>query len=755
MSDAKLCIHGHFYQPPREDPWLELILPEGSAAPFRHWNERIASESYAPMAWARVLDGAGRIRQIVNCYEWMSFNFGPTLLRWLERSEPGTYRRILEADARSLERLGHGNAMAQVFHHPILPLASDLDCRAEVAWGIADFRARYGRMPEGMWLPEAAVDQRSLEILAEAGIAFTVLAPRQALAVAGLSSNDWRPVDEGTLDASRPYLVELPGKRAIAVFFYNGPLSQAVAFEGLVKDGERFWQRLRSASKGGLLSLATDGETYGHHFKFGEMGLAYVLDQGMHGRDGLGLTNFAAYLAAHPPRLKARIREESSWSCVHGVERWRADCGCVSDNKPGYNQRWRKPLRDGLNAFKKGVDRHYFDLGRRIFKEPAQALVEYGRALAGLESEAGFGARHFKPGLSDADKDVGLKLLSMQRFALASFASCAWFFDDIGRVEPRNALAYALRAVELAGRTGGLGLEAPLLAELKKARSNDPAMGTGRDIWDREVAPRSETPQGLVSQALIRLLVTERLPAPGRAETVRWPGVLVEVRMAAPDADGRLCGEATIAWRLQAEPEVFGFRWERAGANPFGRCVDVAARGGSFGEPNPWCSQDMAGLFWSKRQALALAWVSHAEGKAWAKEQALAETGAFCFLPFVPYQHAQTGASKWARLWAGLAWAWITRFDAAFEGEKELQEFVTTQAAGHPDRAHLTGRLGRLVRDLLAQSKPDWVRVAVLIGRCRALGLEPDLWAAQNELWLRKRENRYEKKVAEVLGFGG
>ena len=766
MSDAALCIHGHFYQPPREDPWQELILPEGSAAPFRHWNERISFESYLPMAWARVLDGAGRIRQVVNCYEWMSFNFGPTLLRWMERSQPDAYKSVIEADARSLRRLGHGNAMAQVYHHVILPLASDLDRQAEIEWGVADFTARYGRRPEGMWLPEAAVDTRSLSLLAEAGIRYTVLAPRQAEAVAGLSADDWRSVDEGSLDASRPYLVELPEGRSIAVFFYNGPLSQAVAFEGLVKDGERFWLRLREAANSGLLSLATDGETYGHHFKFGEMGLAYVLDQGMHGRDGLGLTNFAAYLAANPPGLRARIRENSSWSCAHGVERWRADCGCVSDNKPGYNQRWRKPLRDGLNAFKAGIDRHYFDLGARLFKEPERALVEYGQALAGLESEAGFGRRHFSPRLSDADRDAGLKLLSMQRFALAAFASCAWFFDDIGRVEPQNALTFALRAVELAGRTGAPGLEVPLLAELKKARSNDPALGTGKDIWQRDVAPRQETPQGLAAQALLRLSFIGRMPGPGASARVDWPGVSVEVRPGKPGTQGRLCGEASILWRLQPAPDVFEFCWAEVEADPFAGRVEVAPKGGEggtagkgaqagkAGKSGPPAAQELADLYWGKRQALALALAAHAEEQAWEFEAGHMASGAFCFLPFVPYQHFQTGAPKWARLWAGLAFAWITRPEAEFAGDKELQAFVRARAAGHPDRALLTARLGRLVRELVAQTRPDWTRIAQVVERARALDLEPDLWAAQNELWLKKRENKHDKGVAELLGFG-
>ena len=314
-----ICIHGHFYQPPREDPWMNQIFPEGSAAPFKHWNERICRESYAPLAWARRLDSQGRIIELVNCYEWMSFNFGPTLMAWLERSAADTYERIVEADKKSVERFGHGNAMAQIYHHVIMPLAKDRDKRVEVAWAVADFRARYGREPEGIWLSETAVDSATLEILAEFGFKFTILAPRQASAIAPVGSDDWREVQEHEVDVRRPYLVELESGKTISVFFYNGPISQAVAFEGLLSDGEKYWNKIRDNLGHGLLSVGTDGETYGHHFAFGEMALAYVLDQARSGRDDVELTNYATYLAANPPYEKVRIHEKSSWSCYHGL----------------------------------------------------------------------------------------------------------------------------------------------------------------------------------------------------------------------------------------------------------------------------------------------------------------------------------------------------------------------------------------------------------------------------------------------------
>ena len=422
-----LCIHGHFYQPPREDPWLGRILPEGSAAPSRHWNERICRESYAPLARARRLDGSGRIIELLNCYEWLSFNVGPTLLSWMERSAPETYARILEADRASLARLGHGNALAQVYHHVIMPLTSDANKALEVGWAVDDFTARFGRAPEGMWLAETAVDTPTLTALATAGITFTILAPSQATAVSDDGRN-WREVDAGSLDIGQPYKVALPSGRSMAVFFYHGPLSQAVAFDRLLADGEQFFRRLSGAAGPGLLALATDGETYGHHFTFGEMALAYVLDQARSGRDGLSLTNFATVLAKEPPRRFVRIREASAWSCAHGVERWRADCGCTTGGHPGYNQRWRAPLRRALDRLDTRLTDHFTAAGRELFPDPQAALLAYGQVMAASLSPEAFEAAHMAPELDQAGRATAWKLLSMRKWGLASLASCAWFF---------------------------------------------------------------------------------------------------------------------------------------------------------------------------------------------------------------------------------------------------------------------------------------------------------------------------------------
>ncbi len=572
---GKLCIHGHFYQPPREDPWLGRILLEPSAAPMRHWNERIVRESYAPLGWARRMDSDGRITELLNCYEWISFNAGPTLLHWMRRENPNVLERMVEGDRLSQERWGHGNAIAQVYHHIIMPLASELDKELECVWAIADFQARFKRKPEGMWLSECAVDSATLQTLAAEGIKFVILAPRQAEAIAA-PGQDFTPTHEGILDVTIPYKVELPGGREIAVVFYHGAISQAIAFEGLLSDGERFWQRLSGAARqhcgpSGLLTISTDGETYGHHFKFGEMALAHAIGQGISGRDQTGLTNIAAWLAENPPVTRVRLREPSSWSCVHGVERWRADCGCTDGGHPGWNQRWRGPLREALNFLKAEFDKHFFTAGAAVFLNPHAALREYGEVLANPDCSAEFATRHFIPTHSE---DRAWKLLSMQENALASFASCAWFFDDISRIEPVNAMGFALKAMELAHDTGCPDLQPQLQAILAQAVSNKPDEGSGAKVFQTRVLPKQQDAAALCLMALIWLQAGGRLPLNGQVGLFRWPALEVEIHLDDParweelskDDSERpfreITGRAELRHRLAGDGLSFLWAWQ-------------------------------------------------------------------------------------------------------------------------------------------------------------------------------------------------
>lgn len=489
-----VTIHGHFYQPPRENPWLEAVEVQDSAAPFHDWNARVTAECYAPNTAARRLDPAGRIVDIVNNFEAISFDVGPTLLAWLAGARPDVHGAIVAADRRSVERHGHGNALAHPWVHAILPLATPRDRATLLRWGLRDFRRRFGREPEGLWLPETAADTATLSALADHGLRFTVLAPRQAARVRPAPDAPWREVRDD-LDPSRPYRWRGPGGQELALFFYDGPVSHAIAFEGLLRSGDALAARLLGAFDprrpgAQLVHVATDGESYGHHHRFGEMALAAALHR--LGREpGVTVTNYGAFLAAHPPREEAEVVEGSSWSCAHGVERWRADCGCHAGH-PGWHQRWRGPLREALDWLRGRVDLLFEARGAALFHDPWAARDEYvdvllDRSAASLEA---FGARHGRRPLVGPDRVTALQLLELQRHALLMYSSDAWFFDDISGLEAVQALRSAARVVQLARQLGAPpALEAEFRARLARAPSNLPELGTGQGVYERFVLP--------------------------------------------------------------------------------------------------------------------------------------------------------------------------------------------------------------------------------------------------------------------------
>jgi alpha-amylase/alpha-mannosidase (GH57 family) len=491
--DRYLCVHGHFYQPPRENPWLEVVEQQDEAYPFHDWNERITVECYDANTGARILDRHGRITNLVNNYARMSFNVGPTLLSWMEDEAPSTYAAILAADELSQQRCGgHGAAMAQVYNHAIMPLAHPRDARTQVVWGIRDFEHRFGRPPEGMWLAETAADHDTLELLAAEGVRFTVLSPYQAARVRPLQEEPWSEVGGGRVDPTMPYQVRLASGATIAVFFYDGPISQGVAFEGLLTDGNRFVARLLEGFNGRsgpqLVNIATDGESYGHHHRHGEMALATALEQ-LDARDDVILTNYAHYLALFPPTHEAEIVEQSSWSCAHGVERWRSDCGCGAE--PGLHQRWRAPLRDALDDLRTELAIRYEELGKELFSDVWAARDDYLEVVLDRDDALeGFLARHARRPLGTEEQVRARKLLEMQRHALLMFTSCGWFFAELSRPEPVQVLRYAARAIQLARElTGADDLEATFVAQLARAESNDPRLGDGKGIYDRRVKP--------------------------------------------------------------------------------------------------------------------------------------------------------------------------------------------------------------------------------------------------------------------------
>ena len=504
-----LTIHGHFYQPPRENPWLEAIELQDSALPFHDWNERITKECYNPNSVSKIVDNRNRILDVVNNYSLMSFNFGPTLLSWMEQYAPLTYERIIKADIESIDlNDGHGNAMAQVYNHMIMPLANEQDKQTQVKWGIRDFEYRFGRKPEGMWLAETAVDDDTLRVLEENGIKFTVLSPYQALKIKGPKDKEWTDVSWGNIDPARSYnynIKSAPGK-SIALFFYDGAISRSVAFDELLKDGNKFIKRLKEGLSDTrdypqIVNIATDGESYGHHTKFGDMALSYVLK--IRAEDeGFKITNYAAYLDKYRSDYEVDIKQASSWSCFHGVGRWCEDCGCSTGGHPGWNQKWRKPLRDALDYLRDELVKVFEKEGPKYFNTDIWEVrnnyidVILSRTEANIKK---FQSKYFLPNLSDEDKVRGMKLLEIQRQALLMYTSCGWFFSEISGIETVQIMKYAARAMQLAAYFTKQNFEKKFLEILSEAKSNIQEYGTGKDIYERFVKPSVVTPKQVVS----------------------------------------------------------------------------------------------------------------------------------------------------------------------------------------------------------------------------------------------------------------
>jgi alpha-amylase/alpha-mannosidase (GH57 family) len=494
--DRYICIHGHFYQPPRENPWLEAIELQDSAAPYHDWNERITAECYAPNSVSRILDEHNRIVKLVNNYGKISFDFGPTLLSWLEAKAPDVYDAILTADRESQNYFsGHGSALAQAYNHLIMPLANTRDRITQIVWGIRDFEKRFMRAPEGMWLPETAVDPETLELLASAGIRFTILAPHQAARVRRIGAEAWRELNDTAIDSTRAYRQMLPSGRSIALFFYHGPIARAVAFEGLLSHGDRFIERLTgafSAEREGpqLAHIATDGESYGHHHRFGDMALAYVLEH-IAASQTARLTNYGEFLENNPPTHEVEIVEKSSWSCAHGIDRWWSNCGCNTGSHPGWNQEWRTPLRNALDWLRDAIAPRWETITREFLKDPWPARDAYIDVLfhRSMENVENFFSRHAARPLTHTEKTMVLQLLELQRHAMLMYTSCGWFFDDLSGIETVQNLQFAGRAIQLAETFFSISLEAQFTSLLASGKSNLPDQGNGSQIYDRMVRP--------------------------------------------------------------------------------------------------------------------------------------------------------------------------------------------------------------------------------------------------------------------------
>ena len=509
MNEVFLTIHGHFYQPPRENPWLEAIELQDSALPFHDWNERINKECYNPNSVSRIVDSRNRILNIVNNYEYISYNFGPTLLSWMEHFAPLTYERIIKADIESAsEHSGHGNAIAQVYNHIIMPLANEEDKKTQILWGIKDFEYRFGRKPEGMWLAETAADDDTLRLLEENGIKFTILSPYQADKVKEENSKEWVDVSWGNIDPARSYIYNIksaPGK-SINLFFYDGAISRSVAFDELLKDGNKFIKRLKEGVSDcrnypQLVNIATDGESYGHHTKFGDMALAYVLK--IKAKDeGFVITNYAEYLEKYASKCEVEIKQASSWSCFHGVGRWMEDCGCSTGGHPGWNQKWRKPLRNALDYLRDELINIFEVEGKKYFNDSVWNVrnkyidVILDRSEGNIRK---FQQENFLEGISDEDKVRAMQLLEIQRQNLLMYTSCGWFFSEISGIETVQIMKYAARSMQLASNFTDKNLEENFLKILSEAQSNIKEYGTGKDIYENFVKPSVVTQKQVAS----------------------------------------------------------------------------------------------------------------------------------------------------------------------------------------------------------------------------------------------------------------
>jgi alpha-amylase/alpha-mannosidase (GH57 family) len=537
-------IHAHFYQPERTNPWTGVLDPEPSAAPARDWNERIHGECYRPNGTARIFDEQRRVERIVNNYERLSFNFGPTLLSWMERRHPRTYARVLDGDWRSVNRTGHGNALAQAYNHTILPLSDARDKATQIRWGLEDFRHRFNRQAEGMWLPETAADRDTIDALIDAGVRFTVLAPHQAHRVRH-RGGEWREVGAG-IDTSRPYrhLHSDGSGRFLAIWFYDGALAQSFAFDHRSTESDVLIGKLRAAapSGGGLVHAALDGETFGHHRRFGELGLAYGLYEEAE-RQGMRATSYAAQLAAHPPVDEVEIvgGEGTAWSCAHGVGRWTRDCGCQTHGKEGWNQAWRQPLRDGLDVVRDAAAAVFEERGGALLRDPWAARDDYIGVRLGTSAPSAFLDVHARRNLSDRQKTELWTMLEVERNAMVMYTSCGWFFNDISGIETVYVLRFAARALGLLDQLGeGDAPRAALLEHLGEARSNKPEAGTGADVWREQVDPAAVTPRRIVAHLALQALAHPERVEEMRATPVQVAGHSISVREGRVERRGRV-----------------------------------------------------------------------------------------------------------------------------------------------------------------------------------------------------------------------
>ncbi len=480
---AAAGFHLHFYQPPRENPWLGLPSREVSAWPFHDWNERITAECYRAMVAVELTGGDGA-PELYEPLGRSSVDVGPTLQHWLDRYAPDVGDALTD-QVTSAPGGAPDLVLAAPLVHAILPLARPEDQSRLVAWGIADYQHRYGVAPRGMWLPETAVDLATLAVLADQGIEFTVLMANQARRVRA-PGGAWVPVDEASLDTSRAYRVTLDDGASITVVFGQPDLSRRVAFGGLIADGVHLADVMADAARAsdGMVLVVADGETYGHHHHFGDLGMCWALRR-LEREHGLA-TSLGTWLRGETPTWEVELAAVSAWSCAHGVERWRSDCGCVTGEQPGWSLDWRAPLREALDWLRATLGPRIDEALASRVRSPDAALADYGRVIAGTVLPAAFVVEHAVEPPDDAATEWVLELCEAYRNVLYSFTSCAWFFADPGEIETAIVLRYAAIAIDAVRRLLGEDVEAAFVERLAPVRSTNHGIA-GEAIWRRAV----------------------------------------------------------------------------------------------------------------------------------------------------------------------------------------------------------------------------------------------------------------------------
>jgi alpha-amylase/alpha-mannosidase (GH57 family) len=773
MARRLLCLHGHFYQPPRENPWIDAIEVQDSAEPFHDWNERITTECYGPNGAARLKNGADRIVDIVNNYVHLSFNFGPTLLAWLERADPACYARIVQADQRSAEVRGQGNAIAQGYAHTILPLSNPRDRRTQIRWGIADFRRRFHRAPRGFWLPETAADTPTLAALVEAGIRFTILSPYQAARVRP-PGGTWLDARDLRFDPTRPYCVHTEAG-PLTVFFYDGHIARDLAFGGALGSPGQLIERLLSGFDHGrdhdeILTVAFDGETLGHHKKGGDEVLAQALRQ-LGQRGDVELVNLAQVCDRMPAEWEAEIVEGSSWSCAHGIERWRSDCGCNTGGAPGWTQAWRAPLRAALEWLRDRADAVFEREGAALFRDPWAARDAFVELVLDPERrDAPDFLRRQAANPLGAEQEVrALRLLELGRQSLLMFTSCGWFFSELSGIETVQVLKYAARALQLVRELVGLDLEAELEARLAKAPSNLPELGDGRRVYQRLVKPSVTTLEGVGAHIAIASSAREVEEA-GRmfCHAFRLEGrqtvhagvftttvgrMQLEHLHTHEKLDALYCvlhlGEADFRCGLapyRGEPhraEVEQVLLERPHSESLAHLLRDADR--CF----PGRDYGLRDLFLDERRRVAELLLQGTMRRYADRYQEIFEDNRRLmeFLheidsPIPEPLRVAADVTLTRRLLAGTQAAreGALEMDAAEAELEELAELAERMGAHLHNRAILR-ELGAMIDATVAElsgGKPP-ARPAVmltrLVGLARRLGIELDLWTAQNQLW--------------------